>query len=68
MSHNAWSGINLNLLLSFVPGITAPKNIWLHFRFMSGEAFNVCSVSYIFNSTGRYFNFYVSATFCVFLS
>lgn len=30
MYHNAWSRINLNLLISFVPGITELKNICLN--------------------------------------
>lgn len=39
MYHNAWSGINLNLLISFVPGIKTLKNICLNFCFMSGKDF-----------------------------
>lgn len=41
MYPNAWSRINLNLLINFVPGITTLKNICLNFCLMSGKAFCV---------------------------
>lgn len=66
MYPNAWSRIHLNLLINFVPGITTLKNICLNFCLMSGKAFCVDCLD-IFNSTGKYFSFYFSVTFCVFL-
>lgn len=41
MYPNAWSRINLNLLINLVAGITTLKNICLNFCLMSGKAFCV---------------------------
>lgn len=64
MYPNAWSRINLNLLINFVPGITTLKNICLNFCLMSGKAFCVGYLD-ILIAPGK--TFYFSVTFCVFL-